>query len=349
MASLTETAYYARRTINWLILGIIAYFILKLVWGILLTLIFIIFPPKATPPDHRYGKLPALRFPKVASPSGNLQFRLETIEGAVPRASSSAIVYFMPKSAPNLMALTNTQRFAERLQFNTNPITESKNIYRFEDPNRPQRTLRYDIISNNFIVRYAYEQDLSVFSETNVPGTEAAKAEARSLLQTLALMPKDVEKGETIVTYLKLVNDRLEPTTSQSQANAVRVGFYRQQIGQMKMMTPIPDEASISIILSGSRDSKKRVLQLAYTYWPVDYTTKANYAIKQSTQAWQELQAGKGYIPKYPSGNVMTVRRVYLSYYDSYEPQLYLQPIFVFEGDDGIYGYVPAVAPPWTE
>ena len=37
------------------------------------------------------------------------------------------------------------------------------------------------------------------------------------------------------------------------------------------------------------------------------------------------------------------IRRVYLGYYDDFEEQEYLQPIIVFEGDDGFLGYVHAL------
>ena len=49
------------------------------------------------------------------------------------------------------------------------------------------------------------------------------------------------------------------------------------------------------------------------------------------------------------AGGTATVRTVTLAYYDSLDPQNYLQPVFVFEGDDGFLAYVPAVALPWTE
>jgi len=40
---------------------------------------------------------------------------------------------------------------------------------------------------------------------------------------------------------------------------------------------------------------------------------------------------------------------VYLAYYDSLDPQTYLQPVFVFEGDDDFLAYVPAVEAAWVD
>lgn len=348
--SLTETAFYTRRVINWAILGIIAYVLLRIFWSIFITLFFIFFPPKAIPPNHAFGRLPAIKFPAAQTNQPKLTYQLQTIEGTVPAASGSAQVFFMPKTPPNLLGLNAAQDLASRMQFDPTPVAESKNIYRFNDADFPQRRLRYEIISNNFILRYAFEQDPSVFSERKLPQPDSITPEAVQLLQSFSLYNDDLSGGTSAVTFWKLQGTSLVPATSLSQSDAVRVDFFRAGIGQMKIFTPNPDEASVNIIFSGSSNNKKRILQLAYTFWPIDYQTYATYEVKTSAQAWQELQNGQGYIARNPSrGTAAIVRNVYLGYYDSFEPQTYLQPIFVFEGDDGFLGYVPAISPPWTE
>lgn len=350
MASLTETAYYTRRTINWVILAMIAYIVLRILWSVFVTVFLIIFPPKPPPPNHAFSVLPAVKFPKTASPSAQLTFRLETITGILPKASESANVYFMPKTPANLLALTKTQEFAKRLQFDPTPIQETKNIYRFDDPESPIRKLRYDIVSNNFILRYLFEQDTGLFLEKNLPLEPAARAEAKSLLQTYNLYPDDLANGSETVSFLKLSAGKLVPTTSLSQADAVRIDFFRTSVGNSPIVTPFPHEGQVAIVFSGSSNNKKHILQWAYTFWPIDYTTIGTYGLKTPSQAWQELQSGGGFIARYPTtGTNVTVRNISIGYYDSFEPQTYLQPIFVFEGDGGFLSYVPAVAPPWIE
>jgi hypothetical protein len=350
MSSLTETAYYTRRAINWTILGTIGYLILRALWGVLIVIWFIIFPPQAIPPNHAFGRLPAVKFPAVATPSSQLTFQLETIEGTVPVASSSAPVYFMPKNSPNLMGLSKTQDFAQLLQFDPTPIQESKNIYRFNDIQEPLRRMRYDIVSRNFIVRYAYERDAALFIEKNLTSGDVIQSEAVSLLQSYGLNPPDFQNGPVTLTYLKLLGDQLVPTTSLSQSDAVRIDFFRNSIAAAPVLTPNADEAPISIILSGSINPKKRLLQLAYTYWPIDYQSMATYPLKTTATAWDELQQGKAYIARYPKNNATAVvRNTYLAYYDSFDPQTYIQPVFVFEGDNGFMAYVPAVTAEWTE
>ncbi len=351
MATLTETAYQTRRAINWTILTIISYIILRISWGIFVAIWLYFFPPQPPPPNHAFGVLPALKFPQeTASASSELTFKLETIEGSVPKASESATVYFMPKSSANLLALNKTQDFAKRLGFDINPIAETKNIYRFNDPDFILRTLRYDIVSNNFLLRYAFEEDIGVFNDKNFLSSDALVSEAKNILQTYDLYSDEIQSGSTKASYRKLVGNTLIPTSSLSVADAVRIDFLRHPIGDTPIVTPIPEEGSISFIFSGSVNDKKRLIELRYTFWPIDYQTTATYALKSSSQAWQELQSGNGYIARYPkTGSSAVIRNVSLGYYDSLSPQTYLQPVFVFEGDNGFMAYVPAVAPPWTE
>jgi len=293
-----------------------------------------------------------IRFPKpTASPSGQLVYQLQTIEGTVPEASVSANVYFMPKAGSNLLALSEAQDFAKRLGFSPTPISspDNKNIYRFDDPELTLRHLWYDVVSSNFILRYDFQQDAGLFLNNEVPTAQEAQQEATLLLETYDLFPKDYKNGTVTVTFYQVNNNSLVPVGSQSQADAVRVDFYRPHIAS----TPVVTGASggpISIVLSGSTNTSKRILQFTYTYWPVDYQTTATYSLKTSAQAWQELQNGSAYIVQYPEhAQIITVRNIFLAYYDSFDPQTYLQPIFVFEGDEGFIAYVPAVNPEYID
>lgn len=350
MATLTVTAFHTRRVINIAILGLIAYLVLRLSWGIFATIWLILFPPPPTPANHAFGKLTAIKFPKPTE-TIDLQYRLETVEGYVPPASESAMVFFMPKNAGNLLALTNTKEFAKQLEFANEPVAESKFVYVFTDPEVPLRQMRYDIVSKNFSIRYLYQQDPSLFTERDVPLEQTALFESQGVLQNFQLYQPDIAGGSSTVQYLKYVGDTLLPTTSYSQADAIRIDYFRGDIAGTKIFYPNPERGPITFVYSGSKNSKKRLLEWTYNYWPIDLMTTATYTLKPSSQAWQELQSGKGFVARYPKGNKrdVVVRKIYLGYYDSLDAQTYLQPVFVFEGDNGFMAYVPAVAEPWTE
>lgn len=353
MSSLTETAYYTRRAINWGILAIGLYIVARILWTFLVTFWLFIFPPKAPPPNHAFQKLPALNFPApVSSPAAQLQFRLETITGGLPTfASNSAIVYFMPKESANLLDSSRTQNFARRLEFDQTVQQETETIYKFRDPQFPLRTLRYDIVSNNFQLQYAYQQDTGLFTEGTIRDKNLAISEAIEFLNTNNIYQNDFVRGEKKVLLKRLVGLLLIPTESLSTTDAMQVNFFRGSINGFGVVTPNPDEGQIQIIVSGARTPRKQILEVIYTYWPIDYETKATYSLKPVQQAWQQLLDGNGYIAKYPvdGQTVATIRDVYLAYYDSFEPQTYLQPVYVFTGDNGFTAYVHAVNPEWVQ
>lgn len=352
MSSLTETAYYARKTINWSLIAVIAYFILRIFWSIVVILFVTIFPPKPPDSNHAFGLLPPIHFPQpVASTSSALTFRLETIEGSVPIASKSANIYFMPKSGSNYLALSKAQDFAKRLGFApiAIPDQKNKNVYRFDDPDITLRHIWYDIVSGNFIMNYNFENDAGLFIERNIPTAQKAQSEATTLLQTYGLYPPELRGGAIRVAFYKAAENNLVLVGSLSAADAVRIDFFRPNVAGTSIISSNPSESPINIILSGSKNSKKRILQFNYTYWPVDYQTYATYDLKPSFTAWTELQSGQGYIARYPKGAVATIRKVYVAYFDTIEPQTYLQPVFVFEGDEDFLAYVPAVTREWIE
>lgn len=352
MASLTETAYQTRRIINWTILFFIAYFVFRLMWGFFVALWIYMFPPKAIPPNHAFGKLPRLVFPvPESSPAAQLTFTLQTISGSLPVASSAARVYFMPKAGANLLAINNTQKFVQRIGFDITPIQETRTIYRFNDSEFPLRKIRYDIVSNNFILRYGYEQDTSLFTEGTLRDPRTIESEATNYLDANDIFPSDFVNGTRKTTYLKLVGNTLIPVANLSQVDAMRVDFFRGSVHKFPLLTPNPDEGQIQLLFSGARSAKKHLLQATYTYWPVDESTFATYPLKPMATAWEELQANGGYIARYPTNGSTNaiVRNAYLGFYDSFNPQTYLQPIYVFVGDYGFIAYVPAISPEWVE
>ena len=115
-------------------------------------------------------------------------------------------------------------------------------------------------------------------------------------------------------------------------------------------MTDQSNRGNISFIISGSRKSDKRILRAEYSYWPLDTRSFAAYQIKTSQQAFIELKAGKAYYAALPPNQTqIVITNSYLAYYDGESSQLYMQPVFVFEGENNFLAFVPAIAPPWVE
>jgi len=348
MATLTETAFYTRKYIKWGAVGLILFLVLRIAFNSFLSYLNVLFPPQVIP-DNAFGRLSAISFPQSASPSAQLNYSLRTISGTLSEASNSATVYFMPKNRATLLSLSETQALVERIDFTTSPRQITSTAYRWVDITNPLRTIELDIVSKQFTLNYLFAHDLTLFTERNIPTPKQAQAETLDFLQSLNLPTGDIVVSQPKIQYLKLVGNQLQPATSESQADAVRVDYFRQNYHGMPARTDKPQEGNIAFILSGA-GGQKRVLYAKYHYWPIDTRVSGIYKLKTPEQAFTELQNGHAYFASLPNNETrIAITNSYLAYYDGMIPQLFYQPVFVFEGDQGFIAYVPAVAPPWTE
>jgi len=349
MANLTRIAYYTRKAVVWGAIAIVCFFILKS---------FVDFGfnqwqkthPSPTPaPNVLFGKLSKIKFPSSDYPYPQ-NFVLETVGGELPEASSSAKVYQIAKKLPSLLAPRHAQEFANRLGFTNPPISKTPTKYTFENPKNPLQTLDLDIVNFNFTLQYQFMLNRGVFDERNLPYPDQAKEEAIRFFQETGNFPADLQNGKQEVSFLKFTGQKLITTTSLSRAQAVRVDFFRSDVDTFSLLEPEFKKSSVFIVFSGSKIREERIVLAQFNYFEVNYQTPATYSIKTSQQAWEELKAGKAFIAQWLEGKKkVVIRKVYLAYLDLPGDQNFLQPIFVFEGDNDFIAYLPAVKDEWLE
>jgi len=342
MASLTQVSIATRKTIRYGIYSIIAIIIARyiILAGVRIYRYFFPVPPPA--PEVAFGKLPRLPFPQ-RSPTEGLSFSLETPEGGLPKFSYQAKVFYMPKVFTGLLSLDIAKDRATKLGFSPDGAEITETVYKFPHPKSPAE-LQISIATGVFSISYNLSADPSPLQEKPV-APEVAASKVRSFLSTSGLLPKDME-GPSKSEYVKLVNDKIVGATSLSDANFVKVNLFRKDYDKLPSLTPDPTSANIWFIVSGKTEKEKLVIAAEYHYFPVDETKSSTYPIKTSQTAWDEFTAGKAFIASLGSnqaGKNITIRRIYLAYYDGGTQMDFYQPIIVFEGDNGFTAYLPAV------
>jgi len=105
----------------------------------------------------------------------------------------------------------------------------------------------------------------------------------------------------------------------------------------------------ISAIISGAFTGNNSIVEIDYYYHEVDYLTFETYPLRGVKSAWKLVQAGEGFVASGQNLDRAVVRSVELAYFDDFEYQAFLQPIYVFKGDDGFIAYVSAVHPNYIE
>ncbi|MBI4035243.1 MAG: hypothetical protein HY381_02500 [Candidatus Chisholmbacteria bacterium] len=348
MATLTEVAYHTRRTIKWGSIILLFLIVFRWVWNAFWAYWIAKHPPPLPPPTVAFGQLPAINFPE--SPFSNLTYRLETITGTTPDLGDRAPVFFMPVTRPNLLALQRATDQANLLGFTNPPEKLTDTHYRWTITSPLTTTLEMDIIHGNFVLDTTWQQDPEILGPKSLPAETQAVLEAQEFLSDAGLLAEDLKNGRTHVSFWRISATDLIPAPSLSEADFVRVDLFRQNRDEGQILTASPTDGIVQIIFSGATTRGRRIIKVSYNYFPVDYPQSATYPVKSSAQAWEQLKAGQGFVASFTSITTeVTVRKVTLGFFDAPTPQTFLQPIYVFEGDNNFVGYVPAVSSDWVQ
>jgi hypothetical protein len=350
MVNLTQAAYWTRRLLKIGAISLVAIIFLRFTFQIVGSIWRRLNPPPPPPPTVSFGKLPSIKFPenKIAD---KLTFQLETIQGGLPQLGTVGKVFFIPKEGPNLLGLSRASQQAKKLGFISEPQQVDEKIYRWTDDKTPPTVLEIDINTGNFHLKFNYENDQETINSKDLPNNQQAAQEAKNFLTGQGLLPADLATGSADFVYLRYSPPDLTPVTSFSEAEFIRANLFRADLDGLKILPPNPKNSLVSFLFSGVKTLGKRIVEVNYNYYPLEREIFATYPLKTTQSAWQELQGGKGYIANLGEGDKseITIRKVYLAYYDADQPQNFLQPIYVFEGDFNFIGFIPAVDSKWTE
>ncbi|MBI4130713.1 hypothetical protein HY468_05320, partial [Candidatus Roizmanbacteria bacterium] len=301
--------------------------------------------PKPTPaPSFEFGRIPPIHFPPGKTyPS---TFELQTIAGRPPEGTPSSELFFIPSKTPTLFSRRNAADFAEQLGFTGQPTTISDTLYHYTDE-ATNSTFTLDITNQNFLMKRNY-LDPSMFEEKINPTQQNIKQLAVSYFQSLKVW--DTALSESKITYLTLEGTTLTPTSKLENAQVYRIDFFRGPIEGYPVVTSLFHTSPIYLIFAANTSRIQNILEASFQNFPPLLGDSATYPTISGQAAWEQLQNGKGYIAvPLQTGTQAVIRTVYLAYFqeDQYHP--YLQLVWVFEGDHGFVGMVPALDPVWIE
>lgn len=340
MTSLTEIAYWSRQTIKYSLAFLVFLVVARVAWTTGYGIYRKFNPKPPPPPTVTFGKLPPLTFSTAQQPPEVFSFNLQLPEGELPQTKTVLPVYIVQARRAYLGALEQARLKAQRLGFAKGEEQVSPTIYRFFQE-ETDSFLEMNIVSGIFSISSNLYQEPELLA-LRPPPQETAVNMVRSYLSRANLLPEDFAKGKNSAIWARNEDTTLVSSISLSEAQFVRIDLFRQDYDGLPVVSPYPNRSNVWFVLSGAIN-QRQVVGGEYHYFAIDQKNSATYPIKTSQQAWEELKTGKGVFISLPRGQNIVVRRVYLAYYDPPEFQEFFQPVFVFEGDDGFVGYVPAV------
>lgn len=345
MASLTETSIISRKFIRYGIYFLILISSARFLFNTAKTIYLTIFPPPPPEETVDFGKLPKLPFPEKEFPK-NLDIKIETADGILPSLLTQLPVYQMPPIPQNIKALDEAKDTAQKLGFSQEgrPLLESTpSVYRFPKSNIPS-SLRINIITKIFSIDYDTLQNPKVVQGVP-PEPDIAISQIQPYLRAANLLTSDLEAGRNTHQYYKVEVDKFVPVSSQSEANLIKINIFRKNLGpegSIISMTPDYPEANVWFLFGSA--GIREIIRGEYYYYPLDESTSGTYPLLTSQQALDKLNSGNAYLVGSSGSNQnVTIRKIYLAYYDAGQYAQFYQPIVVFEGDNNFLAYVPAV------
>ncbi|MDD3531876.1 MAG: hypothetical protein PHR64_03235 [Candidatus Shapirobacteria bacterium] len=347
MSQLTQTAHYARKFIKFSLIGLLAIIILVPISRSFRAYWEERHPKPPPPPNLALGKIPPLKLGTERYPVKNFSFQLQTIDGNLPNLGTQSRVYFVPILGPKFFDEDKTRRTAAALGFSNELGKISNTRFAFSNTDTGA-TIKIDTINNNFEISYPWE-DNPFFANIQGPSQNQALQAVQNFLNQAGLWPEDIDPKKTNYIFLKYSRDKRELVSipSLSESHLIKVNLRRADLDDQPVMAPNPDEANISFIVS-SLSGNRQFIFAKYIRYPISYDRFGTYPIKSSVTAWEELGSGQGFVARLGDNNdqgTITIRNIYLAYFDPEVPQSFLQPIFVFEGLNNFLAYLPALDP----
>ncbi len=342
--TLSQATEYGRKGIVTGVLVIASYLVIRMLFIASVNYYKAMNPPPPLPPTVGFGRLPAISFPEQEDDVWPNKFVLEAAEGKLTQFGDRAKVYQMVESVPNLMADEKVREIARKYGFLDSPEMLNVNLYRWSKLQPLEKTFEINLIDYDFSIRSDYQSRLELVVGDSLPEKHEAVQTVKSFLKRNDFLPDDIATASGKVSYIRVLGGEVLKAVSLSDANFVKVDLNKVPLDdQFEMYTPEGGEGVITAIISGGLDSMERIVEMDYRNQEIMYESVHTYPLKLVNTAWKEFNQKKGYIASGKKLERAVIRRVVLGYFDSFEDQSYLQPIYVFLGDDNFIGYVSAV------
>ncbi len=344
--NLTDVTEAGRKIVKYALIGIVSYMILSMVVNSFSNYWKVTHPPTPLPPTVGFGKLPALDFSQTIEPTfpSVMEIKLDKEELAVWQQLDRMKVFYMPQPALSLLADDKVRQIARQYGFTDQPEILNSSLYRWYKYQPLEFAFEINLDNYNFSLHSDYKSRPELITNTRPPGETEAVATVKNYLAKAGLLPADVATSSGKTRYLKSLAGQLVDAISLSDATLIEVNLNRAAIdGIYDFYNPVQNQAVIHAVLTNAIIGKNGIVHLDYDYHAVDYDRVETYPLKPVAQAIKELEAHQAYLVSTTAIDETVVREVTLGYYDQPDEQEYLQPIWIFKGDNEFQAYVSAI------
>lgn len=276
-------------------------------------------------PENKFGLLPKLILPLNSTSSSNYSYTLDTETGSLPDKIPNLLkVYPVTPLSTDLLALDRAKALADKLDFKSGPEMLSSTQYRFTDQNRGEFLINLD--TGNFKYTH-HESSESAALQVNSQFLEDDRlnSDFKSFLSGKSLLKDQLQEGKTSPPVFE--------KAIKNESNFATLSIWQNDVDKLPIITPKFKFGLITATITKSSDEIYRFRTLDYTYWPIDLENPSTYAIITPDEAFSLLKSGEASVLIEPPAPKVSINKVYLGYFLSDEYLPYLQPVYVFEGN----------------
>jgi hypothetical protein len=309
-----------------------------------------------TPPQQTviYTKLfPGEKIPPpvidVSPAPTKLSYILDTIDERVPTATLSAAIFPIPPSSVKIGYSERLLAMGKTFGIDTDTVK-----YRLDGTNAffddGLQKLTVDTATFNYEYQYDVTKDPNLFTNTQIPSEDEITQKAIDFMQKIDRYPAAFAQSKPVITYYtynpKTTELKISDSAEQT-SNMVEVDFFRPDISAnpdniSTVTSKFPHSSNYIAMVFTDQDVK--VVKSQIKFFDIAPDQQGVYPLKTGPVAWQDLQDGNAYIISAPPNqSEIIIKRIFLAYYepDIYQP--YMEPVYVFMGDNNFVAYVPAI------
>ncbi len=306
-------------------------------------------PPKVAPPTVEFGKLPPMSFPKSVTDE-KLTYVNNTISGTLPEFPDRLPVYPIHQDKGTLLNLDQAKSGVSAVGFVVDPVSSdaaqlqlSATDYRWTVSRDLAKTITMNIVSKNFVYTSDYLNYPPVLSAAYLPNENDSVQAVMGFLSQIGANTGDIDETKTKETLFAIQNGILVPAITIGSAQVVRVDLFQGNVDGKPIVYQSPATSPMNALVASGLYTGQ-VVEAHYFHQGYDKNSASTYPIISASAALSELKNGKAFIVSFNGTTTQVlIGKIYLAYYMSDEPQQYLEPVVVFEGDNDFVAYLPAI------
>lgn len=268
---------------------------------------------------------------------------------------------YISSPTPNLGFREKAGVLAKALQFDevttTTKLDTASDTYTLVD-----RTKRLVVDIDNF--NYTYSQDFDeetrqFLARLVMPNEEKIISKGQEILRSLNRYPPDLAQGIQTISFIAYkdasgsAQASAEIVQDPQSANMVAVDFFPPKINDIDTVTEDFVSSPNRVVFIPQGGANDFVVKAQVEIFERSEEQISDYPLKTGDQVFQDLHAGKGFfiqgMESINGKNLIKIKKMYLAYLIPGLYTTYIQPVYVFIGEDNFVAYVPAVSDAWIQ